>query len=266
MSSEEIQALVIDKLQREGSISSTNLIRGGNGKKLDTNILFGVLKSLAGYEKIAFDVIEEEVWTLTTEGSQVASDGSHEVRVLEAVCESMPLGLAVQRLQVPIFKNLLTKSRRIVLFFKSLLGNDVSKVGQSVAFKNKWIGLKEGNLVSLIDSLDFPVDNARIVLSKIKLDDTEDIPPEKLKELRRRKLAEPIKRVSYSVRKGPLFSKDTQKPALELTSAMLASGSWRDRPFKQYNFEADGLRPHIGHLHPLLKVREEFRKIFFEMG
>jgi len=44
------------------------------------------------------------------------------------------------------------------------------------------------------------------------------------------------------------------------------SGAWRTTQFKKYNFEAKGVPPVSGHFHPLLKVREEFRKIFFEMG
>ena len=36
--------------------------------------------------------------------------------------------------------------------------------------------------------------------------------------------------------------------------------------FKQYNFAATGQPTEGGALHPLLKVREEFRQIFFDMG
>lgn len=45
---------------------------------------------------------------------------------------------------------------------------------------------------------------------------------------------------------------------------MLADGSWKTQTFKKYNFA--GNPPEGGHLHPLMKVREEFRKIFFELG
>lgn len=43
-------------------------------------------------------------------------------------------------------------------------------------------------------------------------------------------------------------------------------GAWRDASFKQYNFAAAGQPTDGGALHPLLKVREEFRTIFFDMG
>lgn len=37
-------------------------------------------------------------------------------------------------------------------------------------------------------------------------------------------------------------------------------------PFKPYNFNAEGAPTHAGAFHPLNKVREEFRQIFFGMG
>jgi phenylalanyl-tRNA synthetase alpha chain len=52
----------------------------------------------------------------------------------------------------------------------------------------------------------------------------------------------------------------------ELTHAMIMSGAWKTQPFKPYNFNADGAAPEGGHLHPLMKVRAEFREIFLELG
>uniref|UniRef100_A0A493TUZ0 phenylalanine--tRNA ligase n=2 Tax=Anas TaxID=8835 RepID=A0A493TUZ0_ANAPP len=52
----------------------------------------------------------------------------------------------------------------------------------------------------------------------------------------------------------------------DLTPEMIATGSWRQLPFKPYNFSALGLPPACGHLHPLLKVRSQLRQIFLEMG
>jgi phenylalanyl-tRNA synthetase alpha subunit len=47
---------------------------------------------------------------------------------------------------------------------------------------------------------------------------------------------------------------------------VLHSGTWKSAHFKKYNFEAEGIYPNGGALHPLLKVREEMRNIFLEMG
>jgi phenylalanyl-tRNA synthetase alpha chain len=43
-------------------------------------------------------------------------------------------------------------------------------------------------------------------------------------------------------------------------------GAWKTSGFKKYNFEAAGIPTNGGALHPLLKVREEIRNIFLEMG
>ena len=53
-------------------------------------------------------------------------------------------------------------------------------------------------------------------------------------------------------------------PVLSLKSSF--SGSWQTSTYKKYNFEAAGIPPIGGALHPLLKVREEIRNIFLEMG
>ena len=47
---------------------------------------------------------------------------------------------------------------------------------------------------------------------------------------------------------------------------LLFSGSWKTKQFKPYNFDAQGIMPTSGHLHPLMKVRAQFRQIFLEMG
>ncbi|XP_016398047.1 phenylalanine--tRNA ligase alpha subunit-like [Sinocyclocheilus rhinocerous] len=71
---------------------------------------------------------------------------------------------------------------------------------------------------------------------------------------------------SYWITKGSSFSTTITKQETELTPEMIASGSWKEKKFKPYNFEAMGVAPDCGHLHPLMKVRTQFRQIFLEMG
>jgi phenylalanyl-tRNA synthetase alpha subunit len=47
---------------------------------------------------------------------------------------------------------------------------------------------------------------------------------------------------------------------------IISRGTWKEKTFKEYNFDALGVMPDCGHLHPLLKVRAEYRQIFLEMG
>uniref|UniRef100_A0A9J8CGJ7 phenylalanine--tRNA ligase n=1 Tax=Cyprinus carpio carpio TaxID=630221 RepID=A0A9J8CGJ7_CYPCA len=85
-------------------------------------------------------------------------------------------------------------------------------------------------------------------------------------ELKKRKLLSEVTVKSYWITKGSSFSTTITKQETELTPEMIASGSWKEKKFKPYNFEAMGVAPDCGHLHPLMKVRTQFRQIFLEMG
>ena len=55
-------------------------------------------------------------------------------------------------------------------------------------------------------------------------------------------------------------------PSADLTPEMLADGSWKTTKFKQFNLNALGTPADYAALHPLMKVRTEYRQIFLEMG
>ena len=63
-----------------------------------------------------------------------------------------------------------------------------------------------------------------------------------------------------------MFSTSISKQETDLTPEMIATGSWKTKQFKPYNLDALGVQLPRGHLHPLMKVRAEFRQIFLEMG
>ena len=70
----------------------------------------------------------------------------------------------------------------------------------------------------------------------------------------------------FKVEKDAAFSLTVQVQATDLTLDLLQNGAWKEQSFKKYNFDAEGVRPEQGHLHPLMKMREEIRQVFFEMG
>lgn len=55
-------------------------------------------------------------------------------------------------------------------------------------------------------------------------------------------------------------------PSLSATPRAIPRLTTGPFPAEPYNFEALGADQHAGALHPLGKVRQEFRNIFFEMG
>jgi phenylalanyl-tRNA synthetase alpha chain len=88
-----------------------------------------------------------------------------------------------------------------------------------------------------------------------------------LDEMMRRNLATRLKHKVFAVSAGPRFDQALVEQLTDLTRDMLLSDSWSSATFKEFNFEAAGVAPMDGgRLHPLLKVREEFRLIFLEMG
>lgn len=78
-------------------------------------------------------------------------------------------------------------------------------------------------------------------------------------DLKKRKLLKMQKVISFRISKGPKFALEMVKEETDLTAEMLASGAWKTATFKPYNFKALGADQHAGALHPLNKVRHEFR-------
>ena len=130
--------------------------------------------------------------------------------------------------------------------------------------KKKWfkINKETQSLEQLVDKIE---DTTRDDLKQIQENGTHT-DANVLKELKKRKQLSMTKVITFSVQKGTQFSTTVSKLETDLTAEMIASGAWKSATFKKYNFEAAGAPVRGGALHPLMKVREEFRQIFFELG
>jgi len=165
--------------------------------------------------------------------------------------------------------------------------------------KNGWIKLNKENQ-TLERAVDSVTDNVKIYLNQIKLQKLNEVPAKEIDNLKRRKLvATSYARLvsssshvnttrrsvkAYKACKGPKYSLDNWNVQMvtDINSTMLEkylpsnsfvslltllfSGAWKTAVFKPFNFNSLGVFPNGGHLHPLLKVRAEFRQIFFELG
>lgn len=103
-------------------------------------------------------------------------------------------------------------------------------------------------------------------LKEIQGDANAAIPDNIKTDYKKRKLLQEVVVKSFVISKGPEFSTTLRKLEADLTVDMLANNVWKDLKFKPYNFDALGAPLERGFLHPLLKVRAEFRQIFLEMG
>ncbi|KAJ5095694.1 Phenylalanine--tRNA ligase alpha subunit [Penicillium alfredii] len=200
------------------------------------------LDRLGSRQMLEYETREKEVITLTAEGQEIAANGSHEAKVFAAVVAAMD-GLKIKELP-------------------EIVGKDNAKVGQGNAFKRGWIKKDNDLLRATQDSI---VDETRELLLTLQrtgaLDDGKAIT-----DLKRRKLITPSKEITYKISKGPKFAREFVKEETDLTAEMLTNGSWKTAQLKPYNFNAKGAPTPAGALHPLNKVRQEFRNIFFEMG
>ncbi|EAU29724.1 phenylalanyl-tRNA synthetase alpha chain [Aspergillus terreus NIH2624] len=200
------------------------------------------LDRLGSRQMVEYDTKEKEVATLTKEGEEIAANGSHEAKVFEAVVAAME-GLKIGDLP-------------------GIVGKENAKVGQGNAFKKGWIKKDGAVLRANTDSI---VDETREQLLTVQR--TRTLGDQKaLQDLKRRKLIAFQKELTYTIRKGPKYAREFVKEETDLTAEMLASGAWKTAQLKPYNFKAKGAPTPAGAFHPLNKVRQEFRNIFFEMG
>ncbi|POS74568.1 tRNA synthetase class II core domain-containing protein [Diaporthe helianthi] len=202
------------------------------------------LDKLASRSMVTYQTIENDEASLEPEAEGIVKNGSHEARVFEALRQAVE-GLSVQDLE------------------KTIGDKNVTKVGQGKAFKEKWISkTSDGKLKASADSIK---DTTREQLQTIA--NTKTFPDAKtLNDLKKRKLVKMQKVIHFSIQKGEKFALEIAKEETDLTADMLQSGAWKTATFKPYNFNALGADQRAGALHPLNKVRAEFRQIFFDMG
>ncbi|KAJ3229558.1 hypothetical protein HDU81_005253 [Chytriomyces hyalinus] len=239
--SADIQQLVLSTLDTKGTIEdSAQLLFNGN--PVDQSALLGVLNGLTSREVVAFTILEVEHWVLTDEGAGIADEGSPEVKVFNAIPEGDE-GISIPALQ------------KIV--------GDSYKFGQGAAFKNKWIKKSAAGLARAVNSVS---DNTQKDLLSIRNGNV--LADKVMADYKKRKLVDKKKTSSYSVSKGSKFTTTIEKEETDITQEMIQSGDWKKVQFKKYNFApgVTGVAPRGGYLHPLMKVREEFRQIFLELG
>eukprot|EP00048_Salpingoeca_helianthica_P016306 m.231599 g.231599 ORF g.231599 m.231599 type:complete len:506 (-) comp18415_c0_seq1:176-1693(-) len=234
---------ILQILESRGSINSLEL---ASLLKAPHQEIIGAIKSLQSQDQIIESRDEvQEGFVLTEEGKLVVEHGSYEARVANLV----PVGgIGQKELQsLPGF---------------TALGEGGS-IGFSQAIKNKWIqpGRDAAGAVQIKKLATAIVDKTQHDLSALA-----GLAGPAIAEYTKRKLV--VKQVlkTVTISKGANFTTTVVKPDTALTPEMLADGSWKLRTFKKANLDALGAPPEFGALHPLLKVRAEYREIFLQLG
>lgn len=229
---------ILQELEKHGHIDNTLKAF----PDIPSSVMQSGVASLVDRNMITAEHVENDIWSLTEEGEDIVTNGSHESRLYDAVAAAVD-GLALSDVS-------------------KQLGNS-GKLGQQRAFKNGWIKNDGAKLISNTNTK--PVDITRDQLKEIKASRTL-ADSKKLAELKKRKLISKNKVWWFKLNKGQEFTLEIKKLETDLTIEMLQTGSWKDAIFKPYNFKAEGASPDSGSLHPLNKVRAEFRQIFLNMG
>ena len=250
----------------DGSVANSLAFASSNG--LDHKALCGAIRSLAASELVVSKELAEQRWVLTAEAQSYVDQGSSpEVQVFRAVLESMPNGITLTGL-------------------RGKVGPVAAGVGFKQAMQHKWVSLLKQDKPKPQQDADGeggkkkkkkePKEEPLILAQRQEVEDAclnllrrpDLLSAKDAQALKKRKLVAQEKTAYFSVSKGPKFALERKKEATDLTRDMILGDKpkWRDLGFKKYNFNAMAPVPQGGHLHPLLKVRAQFRKIFLRMG
>jgi len=232
----DISGLIIDSLQENESISSDDI-------NAPLNLLHGALLSLEAKGIVSFKIEEMASTDLTEEGREVLSEGSQEYRLYKSIPEE---GADISILEkyphgkLHAFKQGIICKRGDRIYRNAENASDV--------------------LVEKLKS--FAISRDAIERGK-RGNDALPISSDISKELRRRNLIESKKVNRYRIARGDSFG-SSESSVVELTSEIVQN--FKNQNFKKYNFESTGRFPLCGSLHPLMKIKEEIKKIFLEMG
>ncbi|KPI88942.1 putative phenylalanyl-tRNA synthetase alpha chain [Leptomonas seymouri] len=244
MSQTSVEDAILKALSTSDQVSSPQL---AETLKVDHQDVVGAAKSLEADGYINSEMGQQMVLKLLHEAHQIIESGSPEYLVWE----------------------LLKDGRKGQEEVVSKLGKETTSVALANGIKTKMFKtVKEDGKAFLerVPGNDNVADAVRDIL-KTAAASADLLDAKTIDMLKKRKLATMEARKTFNYTKGPSYApRRAAKAAGDLTREMLADGSWRDRQFKEYNFSAQGAEVDGGALHPLLKVRQEFREILMELG
>ncbi|CAF0732750.1 unnamed protein product [Adineta steineri] len=215
-----------------------------NEHKIDHQLVIGTIRSIQSIG----DIIKIEQHTNRSiapsdEGKLLLQNGSYEYNLFQAI----PADKGIEQPELMKFPN--------------------ATIGFAKAMSSGWLQVDKSSKPAIVKrKVENVHDEVQNLLKRIQSLELQDASVKEVVELKKRKLVEDVIVNYFIVTKSSEFSTNIAKGEAELTAEMLQTGSWKTLNFKQYNFNAKGMMPSHGCLHPLLKVRTEYRQIFLEMG
>ncbi|XP_020915767.1 phenylalanine--tRNA ligase alpha subunit-like, partial [Exaiptasia diaphana] len=242
MGSIDFEKLILEEIANSGHLNTYEFAKD---LQQDHQLIVGAIKSIQSVgEIINTEQCQQENLVLTEEGVLIADKGSHEALLYNDIPS--------EGIKQADIKN---------------LGPNAS-IGFSKAMSSGWLRIDKSaeggpRVYKKVESIE---DSVQQSLIKILNNEYKEMADAKIKELKKRKLVATQIIKSFTVTKGKDFSLSVKRLEADLTADLLLSGLWEELTFKPYNFDALGASLPSGHLHPLMKVRSQFRQIFLEMG
>jgi phenylalanyl-tRNA synthetase alpha chain len=227
---EKVIIKLTEDVEANGKVENT--ITFANKHHFAHEEVVGVAKSLTAQGKIIMSAPQTfQVSELSPEGKQVLEKGSPEFILFQSIPENET---------------------------KNFAGSDIGLVW---AIKNKWVSVKGPAASRLVNEVvDDTWRNILVAFSQGK-----DVGKQDLATLKKRKWVVSASQKYFSITKGLSWGV-TEEMQPHLSAEQIVDGSWEKVKLKPLNFDACGLTIPSGFLHPLMKVREEFRQIFLELG
>eukprot|EP01128_Nolandella_sp_AFSM9_P007837 TRINITY_DN4420_c0_g1_i1.p1 TRINITY_DN4420_c0_g1~~TRINITY_DN4420_c0_g1_i1.p1 ORF type:complete len:514 (+),score=162.55 TRINITY_DN4420_c0_g1_i1:38-1579(+) len=247
MSKEEVSQKLVDSLEAAAGHTIVSSVEWAATHSFKHDLVVGCLKSLAASEVVVLGKSSSTEKGISADGKKVLAEGSPEYKLwslLPKEGETSKTALA-----------------------ESLGGPKVLGKIMGEAMKLKWITVRKDAKEQYVSRKEAnATDGVKALVQQVS--DGKELDKKVWDTLKKRKFVAVVTVTTWKVEKGPLFSTDkwNVKAETELTSDMLASGSWKDTPFKNVNLNSLGAEPGGGHLHPLMKVRTVFRQLFLELG
>jgi phenylalanyl-tRNA synthetase alpha chain len=247
---DNIKSHIIEKLRNS---SSTNISTVDISKELNLEHqeVIGECKSLEMAEVIQLEKQESKFIQITQDGKDVLEKGSPELVLLDYLksCGGSS-----------------SKKELTEKFGKDHRGFPRAMQAKYIEYDNKSdkVGIKSTVDVEKVLSND----EFKETLNKFLNNSTADIYDQNLIKNYQKVLkyitVETLK--FFHVSKGKNIEFGLQKQEADLTKELLVEEKWEKSRFKKYNYAAQGLSVRNGALHPLLRVRTQFREILLELG
>lgn len=241
---EEIKLAIKTKLCNDLLHNSTLNSRTWSTKNnFSHDLTTGVILHLGSNEIISMIPFQYQEINMSKEALIILEEGSPEFKLFQHI----PPSVGIKKSDVP-------------------LDNLQMVIGMNQAFQKKWIHMKRQNAeIYLFRTIPNINDEVQRLLQLIQTDFSISI--DDVEYLKHRKLIT-IKNIKgFELTKGNQFTTDFNvRKESNLTSNLLIDDEWKNKIFKEYNFNSNGLQLDCGSLHPLLKMRDEFRKVFLELG